>query len=113
MEKMFELSQILNEEVSTELSCTPVKDTFRKREHLWSQRWSQGGPGSCRARTLTLGAELQLLTDSGALSSTDVDPEAEAVRAPGMVMGSGETARLLRTAGASGLPQFFQSNPLI
>lgn len=53
----------------------------------------------------------QILTESGALSSTEVDPEAEAVRSPGMAIGSGDTVRLLRTAGASGLPQFFQSKP--
>lgn len=53
----------------------------------------------------------QILTESGALSSTDVDPEAEAVSSPGMAIGSGDTVRLLRTAGTSGLPQFFQSKP--
>lgn len=54
-----------------------------------------------------------VLTDRGALSSTDVDPEAEAIRSPGMTIGSGEIVRLLRTAGASGRPQFFQSKPWI
>lgn len=54
-----------------------------------------------------------VLTDSGALSSTEVDPEAEAVRSPGMAIGSGDRVRFLRTAGASGSSQFFQSKPRI
>lgn len=53
------------------------------------------------------------LTERGALSLTDVDPEAEAVRSPGMEMGSGDRVRVWRTAGASGRPQFFQSKPRI
>lgn len=52
-----------------------------------------------------------VLTDRGADSSTDVDPEAEAVRSPGMAMGSGDRVRVFSTAGASGFPQFFQSKP--
>ena len=53
------------------------------------------------------------LTESGAASSTDVDPEAEAVIFPGMEIGSGDTVSVFRTAGASGCPQFFQSKPII
>lgn len=66
--------------------------------------WVPGGFG-------LVGAEGQILTESGAPSSTVVDPEAEAVRSPGMAIGSGDTVRLLRTAGTSGLPQFFHSKP--
>lgn len=54
---------------------------------------------------------ISVLTDRGALSSTAVDPEAEAVRSPGMGIGSGDMVRVFSTAGTSGGPQFFQSKP--
>lgn len=51
------------------------------------------------------------LTNRGADSSTEVAPEASAVRSPGIEMGSGDRLRVLSPAGSSGFPQFFQSNP--
>lgn len=50
-------------------------------------------------------------TDKGVLSSTFVEPEAAADKSPGMMMGSGDRLRLVRTAGSSSFPQFFQSKP--
>lgn len=56
---------------------------------------------------------MQTLTESGAVSSTAVDPDAVAVSSPGMEIGSGDTARVFITAGSLGWPQFFQSKPKI
>lgn len=55
----------------------------------------------------------QPLTDRGASSWTDVDPEADACRSPGIRIGSGDSVRVFITAGSPGCPQFFQSKPRI
>ena len=52
-----------------------------------------------------------LLTDTGAVSATDVVPIALAIKFPGTEIGSGDIDRVFMTAGSSGDPQFFHAKP--